>query len=194
MTAPVTEAPPPSPVRGPPAPGGAGEAAAGGPRYCAFVQPGHPLVAELFPPAARRGDPVAAALAALGPECAYRSRPGRRSFDELLAARRAGEGRLEINCIDLVCLLVSCLRAAGVGDDRAYAALAGARGFLQHHAWALVRRGERFLWIDPAALEPAERAGREILDRHDLYVVFNDHRLHFTAAEKRSLLTGGDRP
>ena len=192
MTAPVTEAPPP--VHGAPASTSAGEAAAGAPRYCTFVQPAHPLVAEVFPPASRRGDPVAAALAALGRECAYRSRPGRRSFDQLLAARRAGEARLEINCIDLVCLLVSCLRAAGAGDDRAWVALAGVRGFVHHHAWALVRRGERFLWIDPAVLEPVERAGGEILAGHDLYVVFNDRRLYFTAGEKRSLLGAGGPP
>ncbi|HEX7243377.1 MAG TPA: hypothetical protein VF263_24045 [Longimicrobiaceae bacterium] len=92
--------------------------------------------------------------------------------------------------MDLICLLVSQLRAAGVGDDRAFVALAGIRGFLQHHAWALVRQDKRFLWIDPAVLEPVVRPGREILDHHDLYVVFNDRRLLFGAEEKRRLLTG----
>lgn len=168
---------------------------AAGSRYCTFVQPRHPLVEELFPPLPADGeDAVAAALAVLRRECAYRSRAGRRGLDELLATRRAsGGGRLEINCIDLVCLLVSYLRSAGAGDDEAFVALAGIRGFLQHHAWALVRRNGGFLWIDPAALEPVARPGREILERHDLYVVFNDRRIFFTGEEKRRLLAG-ERP
>jgi hypothetical protein len=161
------------------------------PRYCTFVAPGHPLVAAVFPPAAEReDDAVADALAALRRHFTYRSRPGRRSFDELLAAHRAGNGRVEINCVDMVCLLVSYLRATGFVEERAWVALAGIRGFLQHHAWALVRHGDRFLWIDPAVLEPATRTGRDILARHDLYVVFNDHHLLFTGAEKRRLLEG----
>lgn len=163
------------------------------PRYCSFVQPEHPLVASIFGDLVNEsdGDAVAHALAAVKRHCAYRSRPGRRSFDELMEVRRRSDAKLEINCVDLVCLVVSHLRAAGFGEDGAFVALAGKRGFLQHHAWALVpRQGGRFLWIDPAALAMDERAGADILARHDVYAVFNDRRLFFTAAEKRGLLMG----
>jgi hypothetical protein len=175
-----------------PAPEAVAAAGAGAARYSGFVQPDHPLVAAIFPAPEERGeDAVADALAAVKRHCAYRSRPGRRSFDELLEARRSSDTKLEINCVDLVCLVVSHLRAAGFGEEEAYVALAGKRGFLQHHAWALVpREGGHFLWIDPAELVPAARTGADILARHDVYAVFNDRRLFFTAGEKRRLLLG----
>lgn len=160
------------------------------PRYCTFVQPLHPLVEEIFGAPREGGDTVGDGLEALRTRCRYRARPGHNGFDALLARPRLADGRLEVNCIDMICILVSQLRRAGMDDDGAYVALAGISGFLQHHAWALVRHPAGFLWIDPAVLKPVVLAGRDILRRHDVYAVFNDSRLLFAADEKRRLLAG----
>lgn len=164
-------------------------------RYSSFVDPEHALVGEIFPPAGTSGSDLASAeplLARLREKCLYITRPGHRSFDDLRAQPRGAKGRLELNCINMICLLVSGLRRAGRGEDEVFVALAGARGYLTFHAWALIRRGgeDGFWWIDPIDLVPRPRNGRELIAGHDIYAIFNDRRLAFTASEKRALLTG----
>lgn len=163
------------------------ESAAAGNRYCTFVDPGHGLVAEIFPPAATAG--LEGHLEALRRKCFYISRPGRLGFDQLAAQGNGPRGRLELNCVNMICLLVSGLRRAGRGEDEVFVALAGVRGYLQYHAWALVRReAGGCWWIDPVDLIAQPRGGRELLARHDFYAIFNDRRLAFTREEKRRLL------
>lgn len=165
------------------------ESAATENRYCTFVDPGHRLVADIFPPATT-GDGLEGHLAALHRKCFYISRPGRLGFDQLAAQGNGPRGRLELNCVNMICLLVSGLRRAGRGENEVFVALAGIRGYLQYHAWALVRReaGGGYWWIDPVDLQAKPRGGRELLARHDFYAIFNDRRLAFTRDEKRRLL------
>lgn len=165
------------------------ESAAAESRYCTFVDPGHGLVAEIFPSAAT-GAGLEDYLAALRRKCFYISRPGRLSFDQLAAQGDGPRGRLELNCVNMICLLVSGLRRGGRGENEVFAALAGVRGYLQYHAWALVRReaGGGYWWIDPVDLVAQPRGGGELLARYDFYAIFNDRRLAFTREEKRRLL------
>ncbi len=162
-------------------------------RYRSFVDPHHALIRELFPGSDRsNGLSLTDALAVLRERCAYHSRPGHSSFDELWAQWSGSAGRLEVNCISLVCLLVSGLRRAGWGENQAFVALAGVRGLLHHHAWALVRGTAGLLWINPADLVLETHTGRELVARHDVYLLFNDRHLVWTRAEKQRLLCGDD--
>lgn len=160
------------------------------PRYQGFVDPGHPLLRELFPaPEGDRDGVLAAAIAALRQRSRVCSVPGRQSFDELLGRwQKSGEETLDLNCINLSCLLTSHLRRAGFSADQVFVLLGGVRSFAHVHAWVLLRDGRRLRRIDPADLEIVETDGRWLIDHYNIYTIFNDQCLHALEADKRRLL------
>ncbi len=168
------------------------------PGYRGFIAPEHPLVEELGPPPAAGGSVLERFLGSLGQHCRYVSAPpGQRDFDQLLDELRSarGEGRpLELNCINMVCALVSCLRAAGLSSREAFAAIGTRQQSLkidslgQPHAWAVVRGEDGILWIDPATLEAQPQSGAHLLSAYHLFVLFNDEVLCFSEDEKKNLL------
>ena len=96
----------------------------------------------------------------------------------------------------MTCVLVSCLRAAGVPSGDVFAAVGTRRRTLkvdaleQPHAWAAVRVDGGLLWIDPADLEARLKTGEDLLASYHLFVLFSDQALAFGEREKQELLHG----
>ncbi len=168
--------------------------------YRRFVEPDHPILQELFGAAgAADAGLLEQTLEILRSKFVYSGFRGMLGFDELHAGyrRRNGQG-IQLNCVTLCCLLVSRLREAGFTANEAYVALGQRRtsepgAATDFHAWALVRLGEKTLWIDPNLLRPTPCEGREIMRDHRLHVLFNDTHAHVLEPAKRRILLGEER-
>ncbi|HEX4953123.1 MAG TPA: transglutaminase domain-containing protein [Thermoanaerobaculia bacterium] len=162
-----------------------------------FVAPHHPLVRQLLAEAAADGDPLSATLAALARRCRYvASPPGHRSFDQVaeeLATTPAGDA-VDLNCITLSSLVVSCLRTAGFDAHEVLVAVGARRQELGFdtlripHAWALVGTPGGLVAIDPVDLRPRATSAQALPEEIHLYVLFNDEQLFFTENEKKAAL------
>jgi hypothetical protein len=161
--------------------------------YRRYVQPGHPVLGRIFPPAAPREEALvgegARALAAFP----YEPFLGFVPFEDVAGA--LGRGGVRLNCLTSACLLASFLRTSGFSPSEVFVLIGDDRDHPRNslHAWVgVLRGGGEVLWTDPASLRPVPRPAEEVLARIRCHVLFNDMRLEFLDAAKRRWLTGGE--
>jgi hypothetical protein len=160
--------------------------------YRGLLRPEHPLVREIGIAGGSLAERVADVLSRIGERFTYRPLPGLRSLDELHdELRSCPAAPPEVGCFTL-CLLASCLRAAGVPSSYLLVALGGSRDFPHFHAWVLLQRSGGGWWsIAPESLTLAGTTGGRLLERYRFHVLFNDQVLLLLEAEKREALLGG---
>lgn len=161
-------------------------------RFAGYVNPHHPILAELFSIPAPGAGLIAVALADLQRRTAYVSGPpGYRSFDALHDETRSAAGALRVNCINRSNLLVSRLRAAGAAPADVFVAIGVRRGpafAVAVHAWVAVRASNCVLWIDPVDLEPRALTWQQVQNRYAISVLFNDRCASAIRAEQQRWL------
>ena len=106
---------------------------------------------------------------------------GLASLDQVIAARSG-------NCLSLVCLLCSLLRASNFSDSEVFAAIGCVKGFhlTTMHAYAIVKGLEQddLLLIDPEVMNVKSIDYELLSANYSLFVLFNDQR---QAAQKEEI-------
>jgi hypothetical protein len=116
----------------------------------------------------------------------YVNASGLTSLDEA-ARTRAG------NCLSLVCLLCSLLRASGLDENQVFASVGCPRGFhlTEMHAYVILRESGRgrLSLIDPRIMRAGEITVNQLCSEYSIFVAFNDQVQESGDDEIRSLLS-----
>lgn len=111
---------------------------------------------------------------------------GLTSLDQVIASRSG-------NCLSLVCVLCSLLRASNFSDSEVFAAIGCVKGFhlTTMHAYAIIKglEPEDLVLVDPEVMN-VKSVDYELLSaNYSLFVLFNDRRQAAQKQEIAELLT-----
>lgn len=112
----------------------------------------------------------------------YLNVSGLTSLDQVIASRSG-------NCLSLVCLLCSLLRASNFSESEVFAAIGCVKGFhlTTMHAYAIIKGGEQdeLLLVDPEVMNVKSVDYDLLSANYSLFVLFNDRR---QAAQKQEIV------